>query len=568
MTILPPGTAQTILRALGIAEWGGHPRDPSLMPGHYESSPPFTALLGWPLYVGLLLFLVLTLQPEVFDPRIAHLIVAMGAIGIWRWAWQALHFVRAMIYEFIVFPRLRRAADKVPRPPHIYMLVTSYRMAAELNAIVYRRLLEEVVRYRVPATIVACITDPSDAVVIGNVFKRLRHLPEGTRLVFAPQSGTGKRDAMATALKIIAGERPLPDSLVVLMDGDSVLGRGALAKTCSIVAGNPDVGAATTDNIPWVKGGTVAREWYRLRMSHRDNLMCSLSLSRGLLVLTGRFSVFRAEVATAPDFILAVEEDVLPHWRLGAIQMMTGDDKSTWYTVLRRGWKMLYVPDAIIHPVEELPPGRWLGPSIALMLRWYGNMIRNNGRAIALGPRRCGFFLWLSLIDQRISMWTAVYGPTVAITASILYGAKFLHLFLLWILVSRGMASLMLYVSTGRLHPLFPFILYYNQLFGSLLKIYVLFHPHRQRWTRQAIRSNHDEAFRLLQNMTSGLYNALVVLLFIVSVIGLSGILARGTDGITGQRALPFYRDTVTGATVFSQIDDLVTGTRPPGVPP
>jgi glycosyltransferase Alg8 len=115
-----------------------------------------------------------------------------------------------------------------------------------------------------------------------------------------PQDGTGKRSAMRVGLELFARLRPPTGAQVVLMDGDTLLTPGSLSATCRMLASQPDVGAVTTHNEALVRGTSLAREWYRLRMAQRHVLMGSVSLSRRLLVLTGRFAVFRAEVATAP----------------------------------------------------------------------------------------------------------------------------------------------------------------------------------------------------------------------------------------------------------------------------
>ncbi|MEZ5836727.1 MAG: hypothetical protein R3D03_13490 [Geminicoccaceae bacterium] len=65
--------------------------------------------------------------------------------------------------------------------------------------------------------------------------------------------------------------------------------------------------------------------------------------------------------------------------------------RGTWFWLPRQGWEMLYVPDVVAYGFEELPDRhRFFASSIGLMRRWYGNMLRNNGRAIALGPRKMG----------------------------------------------------------------------------------------------------------------------------------------------------------------------------------
>ena len=72
------------------------------------------------------------------------------------------------------------------------------------------------------------------------------------------------------------------------------------------------------------------------------------------------------------------------------MQLLTGEDKSTWFWLLNADYRMLYLPDVQVTTIEH-PPSRWLLPaSTQLMLRWFGNMLRISFRAIALGPRRIG----------------------------------------------------------------------------------------------------------------------------------------------------------------------------------
>jgi len=137
-------------------------------------------------------------------------------------------------------------------------------------------------------------------------------------------------------------------------------------------------------------------------------------LSGRVLVLTGRFSIFRAELALSRGFIAAVGRDACFSPSHGRIRMETGDDKSTWFWALRAGWNMLYVPDVTVCCLEKQPRPTFLNSSVTLMGRWYGNMARNSGRAIALGPRRLKVFVWIALIDQRVSPWTTLVSPIAA----------------------------------------------------------------------------------------------------------------------------------------------------------
>lgn len=497
----------------------GTTADPRL-PDYVERSAPEAAILGWLLLAGLLLALLWLLPSGGLGVGVGEGLIALGLIGIWRWSWAGTHFVRAIIYRVRVFPRLRAASEAARLPPSLHIVVTSYRMPAEVNAAVYSRLFAAVERMRVPTTVVACVTDAADARVLHAVFGARRRLPEGTAMHILPQDGTGKRSAMVDALRLIATGNPPPGAQLVLMDGDTLLPPDALERTCRFLAAFPDVGAVTTGNQPLVRGNAMTREWYRLRLSQRDALMSSMALSRRLLVLTGRFSVFRMEVASAPGFALGVARDSIEHWRLGRIPMVTGDDKSTWFTTLRAGWRMLYVPDVVVGCAEELPAGGFVKATRGLMLRWYGNMARNNGRALALGPKRLGLYVWLCLLDQRIAPWTTLLGPTLMLIASILYGSVFIVLYLLWILTTRTLLTFLDWAATGRFHPAFPLLLYYNQVVGAVIKIFAFNNPDRQRWNRQALAGN---AAGRMQGWVSNGYMAASLGAFVLVVVMISG---------------------------------------------
>src|SRR3546814_17241852 len=79
-------------------------------------------------------------------------------------------------------------------------------------------------------------------------------------------------------------------------------------------------------------------EWHKLRFAQRHLNMCSMALTRRVLTLTGRMSLFRVGIVTDPRFIDDVQNDALDHWRLGRFKFLTGDDKSSWFSLMRLGW--------------------------------------------------------------------------------------------------------------------------------------------------------------------------------------------------------------------------------------
>jgi glycosyltransferase Alg8 len=198
-------------------------------------------------------------------------------------------------------------------------------------------------------------------------------------------------------------------------------------------------------------------------------------------------SMYRAEVATDPGFIAAIEQDRLEHWRLGTIKLLTGEDKSAAWWLLRRGLASIYVPDVKVLTIEQPVARGLLAASTPLMLRWFGNMLRASGRCIALGPRRLGWFTWWCLIDQRISMWTPLVGPIAVAFLALTVSPVFLVAYAIWVMATRLAQSLLLLAARPRVSGLYPPLLYFTQLYGALIKTWVLFRLDRQRWTRQNI---------------------------------------------------------------------------------
>ena len=143
--------------------------------------------------------------------------------------------------------------------------------------------------------------------------------------------------------------------------------------------------------------------------------MSSMGLGRRLLAMTGRMSIYRGSVVTDPGSIRAIEDDHLDHWRLGRIKLLTGDDKSTWFWLLpARARDVLPAGRAGDHD-RASPRALAAAAATQLMLRCFGNMLRTSTRAIALGPQKIGGLTWWCLIDQRLSIWTPLIGPTVAL---------------------------------------------------------------------------------------------------------------------------------------------------------
>lgn len=442
---------------------------------------------GWLFYLSLLMLLALALPRTVFDPESKDFLLLIGAVGIWRYSMGAMHFLRGCLFLYGVYPYYRRKVQKLGKdtdPSHVFLMVTSFRIDALTTAMVYRSVIREAIDCGFPTTVVCSIVELSDELLVKNLWAQLEP-PAHVKLDFVRIPGTGKRDGLAYGFRAISRQMPDSDAVVAVIDGDTVLGEGVVRKTVPWFKLFPNVGGLTTNEFCEVRGGYIMSEWHKLRFAQRHLNMCSMALSKRVLTMTGRMSVFRAQVVTNPEFIADVESDHLQHWRLGRFQFLTGDDKSSWYSLMRLGYDTFYVPDAAINTVEHPPEKSFIKASRKLMFRWYGNNLRQNSRALGLGVQRLGLFTSVVLFDQRVSMWTSLLGLAVAIIASLKYSMAFILVYLLWIGLTRLVLTLLLCVSGHRIGPAYPLILYYNQIVGAMVKIYVFFRLDQQSWTRQ-----------------------------------------------------------------------------------
>lgn len=327
--------------------------------------------------------------------------MTLGAVGSWRWFWFGLALIRSRIYLYWVFARWRRRANTVAVEdlPAVIIVVPTYKEEPWITEQVFRAIASEAKSLTLPTTVVVLTTEQEIADIRGILQSED---PDGIFVNFIPMidAGGGKRQALADGLRTAARLNRTEDAIVALMDGDSVISPGTFRKCLPFFLMFPKMGALTTDEMPCVVqtnlGTHLFSEWLHVRFSQRHLYMCSHSLSRKLLCLTGRFSLFRAEAALDSSFIDLLANDNLNDWLWGEFKFLSGDDKSTWYSVLRRGYDLLYIPDAMVYTIETLS-GSAGDRAYQNMRRWFGNMLRNGNRALALGPNKTGWFIWYCL---------------------------------------------------------------------------------------------------------------------------------------------------------------------------
>lgn len=433
-------------------------------------------------------FIALSIVPnQIYSPESNEIIYVIGALGIWRYLWWGNHFVRAKTFAHVTYPRMRdRAAllwDCGWRPRHIHVQMTTFREHREISEAVIRALVQEIRDAGVPATIWLGSSEASDEEKISRHLKLVGGDCDITLRIIR-QNQPGKRVAIALILRAMSRAGLGADDLVIFMDGDFVLHPGMVRKTFPLFELDPELHALTTDEHVMVRGPKWMQSWLDMRFSQRRMAMQSHALSNRVLTLTGRCSVFRATHIVEEEFIRLQEADYLHHWLWGTFRFLSGDDKSTWYTLLKRGVKMTYVPDASGTTIEVVE-GSGYRRMVENLRRWSGNMLRNGWRAILLGPRRMPFFIWWCCVDQRLAMWTMLFSPMVAIAGMMKYGGVFMLAYLVYIAVTRMSLSLALFTFARRVDLNYVWTLYANQLLNALVKIYMQWRLAKQKWANR-----------------------------------------------------------------------------------
>ncbi len=475
--------------------------------------------------------LLVSLVPKGFLGDVqyaANTVFILGILGTWRYSWAFLNFCRAVWFKGWVHPRRRAKAHAAfaarEAPCHAWFMVTTYMMETEATLACYRSVFAAAAASPGGATVVCSVVDGKDERLIRIMHGHLGH--PGVALVIDRIKSSGKRDAMARAMRIIARQEPTHNDIVVFVDGDTCVPHDIVAEAAPCFT-DPKVGAITTDEGAIIRKPGLYRDWFDLRFDQRQMMMCSTGLAKRVLTLTGRMSVFRADLACHPEFISGIDADFLDHWRHGRVEFLTGDDKSTWFWLLKNGFEMHYLPDVRSWSYENQPRDTFYDSAKTLMVRWFGNMMRNNDRARRLGPSRIGFFTWWSIIDQRVSMWTTLVGPTSIAIAAVFVTPLAIPLYIAWVMMTRYVMCLMIARFRGTWFPVtHPFILYFGQIVGSVIKTYVWFRLDRQKWTRQgASGTAAPVAFTArLAAMESTAHHALALLWLTIAVILMSWI--------------------------------------------
>ena len=245
--------------------------------------------LGHLSYLAVLALLVLSIPPGSLG-HVSDGLIVVGAIGAWRYGWALVNYLRAVWYRAVAYPRLKAKAHAahaaLPVQGHAFFLITSYKIETETTRRVYQALFRAAAAAPGGATIVASVVETSDARLIRQVHALMDVPMDHVRLVVDQIAGTGKRDALARSLRLIAGQAPSRRDILLFVDGDSCVPEDIVAASAPFFT-DPRVGALTTDEAAEIAPGLFA-DWFALRFTQRQMMMSSLGLAGRVLTLTGR----------------------------------------------------------------------------------------------------------------------------------------------------------------------------------------------------------------------------------------------------------------------------------------
>lgn len=490
-------------------------------------------------YIIVVVLYALALPGELFDPYQKQLIFILGVVGAYRYSWFFLNNIRAYRYITSKFRKMRKKEEEAGEeidPDHLFVLITTYKIATSITVKVYREAIKDAIASGYNTTIIASLVEISEERLVRRIFLELEP-PERIKLVIVRIKGTGKRDALAAGYRVVANtpQVNLNRSVVAVIDGDSIVTPGTFRKCARLFGLEPNLGGLTTDedSILLTPPKTVSEylylNWYRLRMAQRNISMCSVALADRILTLTGRMSMIRANIVAKAAFVKTVQLDYVHHWRLGTFEFLTGDDKSSLYYVMKDGWHLTYVPDVMVHTIDELVHKNFFIGSLQLMVRWFGNQYRTNLKQLKIKNirERIGNFPWYAIVDQRITKWMTPYGFFLALIGAVHWGIYILFAYIWWILFSRLIMIFVYRITRRDIHPMWPLLLYYHQLIGSLTKIYIWEHLYKQSWTRQKTKLKSKEAYiEWYYRVSSNGTLVIKMLLFLITIAFLVQILS------------------------------------------
>ncbi len=415
------------------------------------------------------------------------IIIGAAFIGSWRYSLMILNYIRAFLYAKKSYPhylnKIAQLPQEIREPEHLYIIIPSYKEDAWITTEVFQALFSDLNLLKCQSTIIVATSSSEEDSVIRNVYES--HPAKEKFSVILQHQSMGKRVAMGHMLRSVAKEvnrHNHHNSITVFMDGDTYLPPGTLKKVLPFFAIEKNLGALTTNEVAFINSkSNWYKEWFNLKFAQRHILFQSQALSKRVLTLTGRFSVFRTSAIINEKFISTMEHDVIVDSSYGKFRFLMGDDKSSWYLLMKENYDMLYLPDVLVYPLESRD-AKFLSVSRLLPYRWYGNTLRNNKRARRL--KNQPLFIRYLLIDQILLMWTSLVGITAALLLALFVNFVYLPLYFSWIIFVRLFQMYMFTYFGHRVSMLTLPIMLYSQWIGAYIKIKSFFHLSDQNWSK------------------------------------------------------------------------------------
>src|SRR5579883_1052316 len=109
------------------------------------------------LLAGTLAVLLLCLPNNLYCPANRRIILTLGVLGLWRYSWWLVHFVRSQIYARYIFPPLRRRAEALWqsgwRSKRVLYMITTFKEVRSTTEKLVEALLNEVRSTGIPARV-------------------------------------------------------------------------------------------------------------------------------------------------------------------------------------------------------------------------------------------------------------------------------------------------------------------------------------------------------------------------------------------------------------------------------
>jgi len=457
-------------------------------------------------YITIALVLLYLIYPQIYLLK-NEVLITLTIFALWRYGWMLLNYTRALIYRFYAYPKLKQQIARLPKhlryPKHLYFMIPSYKEEPWVSVETFRSILNEIRTIPSDITIVVATARKEEDALIAQMFKAHKS-EKHIDLIFQHQK-KGKRIAMGHALRAISRKHEKlglndPNSVTIFMDGDSYMEEGFLQKLLPFFALDKNLGAVTTNESAFIDSNSKwYKEWFKLKFGQRHIQFQAHSLSKKVLTLTGRLSAYRTDIVVKEDFIKIVENDILIHPLYGKFRFLMGDDKSTWFYLLKNRYDMLYLPDVLCYSLESRD-GNFLELSRSLPFRWNGNTLRNNSRALALGAKTTGLYIWFVILDQKLNMWTSLVGIVSAVVLGIFKSFYYLLFFIVWMLFVR---VFQLFVIALGGHPVSLYslpIMLYSQWMGALIKIEAYHDLANQKWSKNGEVQSSDVNIDMIEH--------------------------------------------------------------------